>query len=640
VLTCFNGPIRAIQRIYWTRFQQRNLLITLGGTQEQAEPSGYATMIHATIVLGEMSIDIALPSLCLHLSLFASVCRCLCVTPTSILIRYLKEVTFLSPPLKAKYNLSSRTASATNELNANEIHSEFVDSALVFASPYLDATDPMSLIALSSDAQLAAYHISPGGVFPPIAVPPNMLIQHSAISSSQHCLISTDFAQHLASLAFASSPGRTQQYWPINGGQLRGGEHIEQHQILITGHENGNVYFWDLSRVNMMLLYTIKVTSEQPPPEDAAVVSLNLCVDSRILAVACRSGEALVYYFNITPRRFHVQSFPDIDQRKAATAATVTPSAPPEQPLSAPTLVVSPRKPLPPTPTLAADATTASAVPIAAIIEPIPATPAPNAPNSPDSPAAPAAAAAPAASEVAALATMPAPIPPTPPPDEGQPFSWLQFFVAAGIGAQQAQAYHDLFERHRITEDLLSELDNDMMQMAGISAIGDRLRVRAYIKNYDKIKEAQKQYRLEYPALVKAYQEQLAAYQQSLQIPGAQQSSTTATTPSAATLSTASNSSTTEPPPPPPPQPEEQQPEPPNDPIQHRPAPAPPLDFVPPTQSPIPPQSHQIDPPEDSIPEHAPGYQLNIRHSLPRPITRITISSSLHMYATITCSHA
>ncbi|CAI8051354.1 LLGL scribble cell polarity complex component 2 [Geodia barretti] len=44
--------------------------------------------------------------------------------------------------------------------------------------------------------------------------------------------------------------------WPVNGGKLRSRAH-DRRDVLLTGHEDGTVKFWDISNPNMNLLYTV-----------------------------------------------------------------------------------------------------------------------------------------------------------------------------------------------------------------------------------------------------------------------------------------------------------------------------------------------------------------------------------------------
>ena len=62
-------------------------------------------------------------------------------------------------------------------------------------------------------------------------------------------------------------------------------------------------------------------------------------------------------------------------------------------------------------------------------------------------------------------------------------FSWKIFFLNAKIEEEAAQRYATAFEKEKITEDLVSELDQDLMEMAGITSVGDKMRIAKYVKS-------------------------------------------------------------------------------------------------------------------------------------------------------------
>lgn len=65
------------------------------------------------------------------------------------------------------------------------------------------------------------------------------------------------------------------QEWPLNGGTNLG-EAVSTHNLLLTGHEDGSVRFWDASGVALSHLYTINTSGLfvgedcEAPPEEAA----------------------------------------------------------------------------------------------------------------------------------------------------------------------------------------------------------------------------------------------------------------------------------------------------------------------------------------------------------------------------------
>lgn len=64
------------------------------------------------------------------------------------------------------------------------------------------------------------------------------------------------------------------QEWPLSGGADLG-ESPTTHNLLLTGHEDGSVRFWDASGVALSHLYTINTSGlfvgeeGEPPAEEA-----------------------------------------------------------------------------------------------------------------------------------------------------------------------------------------------------------------------------------------------------------------------------------------------------------------------------------------------------------------------------------
>lgn len=52
-------------------------------------------------------------------------------------------------------------------------------------------------------------------------------------------------------------------------------------------------------------------------------------------------------------------------------------------------------------------------------------------------------------------------------------WSWLDFFTEAGVPEGHCESYADVFEDNRITEDMLSELDREILQAMGVAVMGD-----------------------------------------------------------------------------------------------------------------------------------------------------------------------
>ena len=74
--------------------------------------------------------------------------------------------------------------------------------------------------------------------------------------------------------------------------------------LLITGHSNGTVLFWDVTSLHLKLLYSVSVESiASKSPSAPGIESICFCVTSRVLAITCVSGEAYVLEFSTRFRR-------------------------------------------------------------------------------------------------------------------------------------------------------------------------------------------------------------------------------------------------------------------------------------------------------------------------------------------------
>jgi len=105
------------------------------------------------------------------------------------------------------------------------------------------------------------------------------------------------------------SPGE----WPINGGLDNGTESCSYTELVITGHADGSVRFWDASSTTMQSLYKVKTSkffertnkkggapagaAEGMEDDPYAIVQLTMCPDTRLLAVAGASAQVIFFKF-------------------------------------------------------------------------------------------------------------------------------------------------------------------------------------------------------------------------------------------------------------------------------------------------------------------------------------------------------
>lgn len=113
--------------------------------------------------------------------------------------------------------------------------------------------------------------------------------------------------------------------WPIDGGQALNGDDSGS-ELLVTGHQDGSIRFWDVSHTSLQLLYTLatspyfitegdegedddkneeednwppfrKVGSYDPFSDDArlAILHLHLCTFRNTLVAAGAGGQVLIF---------------------------------------------------------------------------------------------------------------------------------------------------------------------------------------------------------------------------------------------------------------------------------------------------------------------------------------------------------
>ncbi|XP_029385818.1 syntaxin-binding protein 5-like isoform X1 [Echeneis naucrates] len=104
--------------------------------------------------------------------------------------------------------------------------------------------------------------------------------------------------------------GYSQKEWPISGGTWTLGSHTYP-EIIITGHADGSIKFWDASAITLQMLYkvkTSKVFDKSKPGEDRAaelveedpfaVQMVSWCPQSRIFCVVGISAHIILYRFS------------------------------------------------------------------------------------------------------------------------------------------------------------------------------------------------------------------------------------------------------------------------------------------------------------------------------------------------------
>ncbi|XP_028981559.2 syntaxin-binding protein 5 isoform X2 [Esox lucius] len=107
--------------------------------------------------------------------------------------------------------------------------------------------------------------------------------------------------------------GYSKKEWPISGGNWGQGT-LSYPEIIITGHADGSIKFWDASAIMLQVLYKLKTAkvferslkgakeekqnTEIVDEDPFAIQSLSWCPESRMLCVAGVSAHVIVYRFS------------------------------------------------------------------------------------------------------------------------------------------------------------------------------------------------------------------------------------------------------------------------------------------------------------------------------------------------------
>uniref|UniRef100_A0AAZ3SX69 Syntaxin-binding protein 5-like n=1 Tax=Oncorhynchus tshawytscha TaxID=74940 RepID=A0AAZ3SX69_ONCTS len=108
-------------------------------------------------------------------------------------------------------------------------------------------------------------------------------------------------------------PGYSKKEWPISGGNWGQGT-LSYPEIIVTGHADGSIKFWDASAIMLQVLYKLKTAKvfekalkdgkeEKPSTEIVdedpyAIQTLSWCPESRMLCVAGVSAHVIIYRFS------------------------------------------------------------------------------------------------------------------------------------------------------------------------------------------------------------------------------------------------------------------------------------------------------------------------------------------------------
>ncbi|CAB3362640.1 Hypothetical predicted protein [Cloeon dipterum] len=191
-----------------------------------------------------------------------------------------------------------------------EMEHNVVDFITLCESPWVsDFQDPYAIVVLLQNDLVVIDLLTPG--FPCFENPYPMDIHESPVTC---CTYFADCPSDLIP-AFYSVGSRTQKRtgfsereWPVDGGEWSPTS-CSYNEIIITGHADGSVKFWDASAGTLQVLYKMKTAKvfEKPRTKSTecsgmdddpfAIQLISLCPESRKLCIAGASSHIILFKF-------------------------------------------------------------------------------------------------------------------------------------------------------------------------------------------------------------------------------------------------------------------------------------------------------------------------------------------------------
>ncbi|XP_013929356.1 PREDICTED: syntaxin-binding protein 5 isoform X2 [Thamnophis sirtalis] len=193
-----------------------------------------------------------------------------------------------------------------------EMDYSIVDFLTLCETPYSnDFQEPYAVVVLL-EKDLVVIDLAQNG-YPIFENPYPLNIHESPVTCCEYFAdCSVDLIPALYSVgARQKRQGYSKKEWPINGGNW-GLVTQSYSEIIITGHADGSVKFWDASAITLQVLYKLKTAKvfektrnkEDRPSTDIvdedpyAIQIISWCPESRMLCIAGVSAHVIVYRFS------------------------------------------------------------------------------------------------------------------------------------------------------------------------------------------------------------------------------------------------------------------------------------------------------------------------------------------------------
>uniref|UniRef100_A0A8C1M8V4 Syntaxin binding protein 5a (tomosyn) n=1 Tax=Cyprinus carpio TaxID=7962 RepID=A0A8C1M8V4_CYPCA len=193
-----------------------------------------------------------------------------------------------------------------------EMDYSIVDFLTLCETPYPnDFQEPYAVVVLL-EKDLVVIDLAQNG-YPIFENPYPMMIHESPVTCCEYLAdCPVDLIPALYSVGSRQKrQGYSKKEWPISGGNWGLGTQSYP-EIIITGHADGSVKFWDASAIMLQVLYKLKTAKvfekvrckeEKPSTEIVdedpfAIQLMSWCPESRMLCVAGVSAHVIIYRFS------------------------------------------------------------------------------------------------------------------------------------------------------------------------------------------------------------------------------------------------------------------------------------------------------------------------------------------------------
>lgn len=241
-----------------------------------------------------------------------------------------------------------------------EMDYSIVDFLTLCETPYAnDFQEPYAVVVLL-EKDLVLIDLAQNG-YPIFENPYPLSIHESPVTCCEYfadCPV--DLIPALYSVgARQKRQGYSKKEWPINGGNWGLGAQSYP-EIIITGHADGSVKFWDASAITLQVLYKLKTAKvfeksrnkDDKPNTDIvdedpyAIQIISWCPESRMLCIAGVSAHVIIYRFS--KQEVIIEVIPMLEVRLLYEINDVeSPEGEQAPPLSTPVGTASPQ-PIPP----------------------------------------------------------------------------------------------------------------------------------------------------------------------------------------------------------------------------------------------------------------------------------------------------